>query len=618
MGTEAAQPIHGLVFNLKNFCSQAAKDKPLPAQVLILIAVLGQVSPQPPDLLATQTATKASIADPLDSAPLSAAELALLEALDTPPEIAPPRAAKKSTDPWSRAADLTGRRTYRQRIIAETGARTVLQASSLLPSLRSRWMAGPRSPVFLNGLRLESVRTRNLWLRADPFLVGQMSFVRGSDRRVTSEEFGGFLELQTRRAQLNAGAEAQTSLIMRSADRGVGAQADLGWGGPKTALRIFGSFQQQEDLRTGRSENPITLEEEGSRFGLGIDGRAEPTPWLKLNAQLALRNETGLPETLGHDHQDGLLLSSEVTVGTASTALQIRGGWSRARFDDAPQPQQSRQVQLLGHWSPLHGVRFEAGGQGLQFNEGASPEQESREWAAHGFMKMTRGRWFSQAGLRYVYRTENERAVRGLLPQLDIMVLAFGDPQGRSSQVGDGLGLRFRSAKGLDRDGLKSWRWSTGPTLRMPGLWIDLRGVLVRIDRASLGTEAVLGAEVEGAARVLNGLHLSFAAAWLDYLNNPALRGHLALRYSVRPRRGYVELRARASSGRWPTEEQVPANADPALGFFRVGLAGGVDLSPRLRIEASAENALDVQTRDLGFDTLGPGLDFRVRLKWST
>lgn len=501
-------------------------------------------------------------------------------------------------------------------MIAETGARTALQATSLLPGLRGPWMGGPQSPIFMNRLRLVSARSRTLWLRSDPFQLGGITFARGSDRRAVSEEFGGSLQLHGRRAHFDQGARAETNVIVRSADRGAGVQADLGWGGARTALRVFSSLQYQEDLRIGRSETAKTVQEKGPRFDLGLDARARPTSWLHLDAQLALRDETGLPPELNQEDHSGLLVSAGATIGTASTGVQLRAGWSRNRFGQDPAVEHSLQAQLRAYWSPGQGLKLELGGFGLDPDEPLAPATP-QEIGAHGFVEMTRGRWFSQAGLRYSRQVQEGATVQGLLPQFDIMTLITGDSGGRSSKIGDGLGLRFRSARGLSSSGGQSWRWTAGPVLRLPSLWVDAQGIFARIEGTPSGTDSVFGAELEGAARLVNGLHVGFAAAWLDYLGAPNLRGHLALRYSVPARRAYVELRARASSGPWPGAD-MNITDEPDFAFLRMGLAGGVDLGAGLRIEASAENALDTRTRDLGFDTLGPGLDLRIRLKWAT
>jgi len=599
---------------------------------IILVSLVGQ-APLEPSLgvatatVATTTCTPAAVGDddPLADDPLSADDLALLAALDAPEPQEP--VATPSVDPWSPAPDALERRSFQGQRLTESVARTTEEALRALPVLLGGTRGAPHNPILLNGLVIKPGPLQGAWLRADPYLLGSLRQGAGSDRSLFSEDFGGYLALGTRASQLGRGLKAEAGAVLRSADRAAGVVADAQWGAQRWGARLYGSVQHEDDLRVRELTRTATLAEAGARFNLGLDVRAAPTSWLRLNSQFMLSTESGRDAFFGQASSRALLSSLGAEVGTASVGVSLHAGWSQAQLKGRDLAQEDLQARLQAYYVPTQSLRLTLGG--FVHDERLSAPFETgikqQEFAGHGFATWSSNFIHAQAGLRIARLQTDAGGTTAVLPQADLWLRHKG------------LGLRARAARGQQLQTplggpyrvISSWRFRAGPTLRLDSLWLDLNVGFTRIEDvdSSIGLRPVdiLGLELEGAARLVQGLHLAFSLAWaegsvdrdeLSVLVAPNLRGHVALRYSMRARRTYFEVRTRASTPRWPLLTADAMGEDPSYGFVQVGIAGGVDLGAGIRLEATVDNALDRRVRDLDSQSAVPGVDLRVRLSW--
>lgn len=598
---------------------------------IILVALVGQtaVEPSPGAVTATVATTTStpSVAgdDPWDDGPLSDAELALLAALDSPDPA--PAAAPASPDPWSPAPNALERRTFNGKRLTETVARTTEEALRALPGLRGGTRGAPDNPILLNGLVINPGPLQGAWLRADPYLLGSLQHGAGSDRSRFSEDAGGHLVLGSRASQLGQGFEAQAGAVLRSADRAAGVVADAQWGAQRWGARLYGSVQHEDDLRVRELTRTATRAEAGSRFNLGLDLRATPKSWLRVNTQFMLSTESGRDTFFGQASSRALLSSLGVEVGTASVGVSLHAGWSEAQLKGRDRDQEDLQARLQAHFVPVQNLRLTVGGfvHSEQLSAPFEAAIKQQEFAGHSFATWSNSLIYAQAGLRIARLQTGGGGTTSVLPQADLWLRHRG------------LGLRARAARGQrlhvvfggPYQVVSSWRFRAGPTLRLEGLWIDLNAGFARIEDVATsvgrGPVNVMGLELEGAARLVQGLHLAFSLAWAEgsvdrdqvaVLVAPNLTGHVALRYSLPARRTYFEVRTRASTPRWPLATAEVVGEDPNYGFVQVGIAGGVDLGAGIRLEANVDNALDRRVRDLDSQTAVPGVDFRVRLSW--
>ncbi len=599
---------------------------------IILVSLVGQ-APLEPSLaaatatVATTTSTPAATGDddPLADDPLSADDLALLAALDAPQD--PNPVAAPSADPWSPAPGALERRSFEGQRLTESVARTTEEALRALPVLLGGTRGAPHNPILLNGLVINPGPLQGAWLRADPYLLGGLRTGAGSDRSLFSEDFGGHLKLTTRATQLGRGLQAQAGAVLRSADRAAGVVADAQWGAQSWGARLYGSVQHEDDLRVRALTRTATRAEAGARFNLGVDLRAAPNSWLRMNTQFMLSTESGRDTLFGQASSRALLGSLGIEVGTASVGATLHAGWSQVQLKGRDLGQEDLQARLQAHYIPLEGLRLTLGGfvHSERLSDPLEADLKQQEFAGHGLAAWSNSLIYAQAGLRLARLQTSGGGSTAILPQADLWLRHRG------------LGLRARAARGQQLQVVfggpyrvvSSWRFRTGPTLRLDGLWLDLNVGFTRIEdvasSAGLRPLDILGLELEGAARLVQGLHLAFSLAWAEGSvdrDEPAvlvaanLRGHLALRYSMRARRTYFEVRTRASTPRWPLLSADVMGEDPSYGFVQVGIAGGVDLGAGIRLEANVDNALDRRVRDLDSQTALPGVDFRVRLSW--
>jgi hypothetical protein len=577
----------------------------------------------------------ATAAEPggLDELPLSDEELALLDALAATSTVeAPPPAPP----PFPLASDRLGRRVLRGPDLATTAARSVDEALETQPVLRGGWRYGPAAAVTVDGLLMESRVARAVWRRADPFLFGRLSLAELGDRAVVSDALGGGLELASRRAGPDAHAEA--AALVRTADRGLAAQADVDAGGARASARAFATAGHEESLQLSADRSPSALDEAGQRLGAGAHARWALTPDLRVEATALHSHEAGPARHLGLDgatEASAQLLTVGLAAGTASTGVELLLGHDRAGLEEAPRLEQGWQARLQGRWAPLDAVRLDATAFVRRGTTAVGARGGSRLHAAGAAgVAGALGPLSGRAAIRLAHlATEVDEQAAHLTTPLPELHLHLG--------LG-GFGLRAHLARGValapptdvllygaslrPRD---SWAASFGPTWRSDRLHVDLVASAVWIrDLATVSGEEdvrVLALELTGGARLAPGLTLAFAAAWAEgeaatsataRLEVPNLRGHLALRYTLPVRRAFIELRARGSSPRWALLTALVPEDDPWFGFVRVGAMGGVDLGAGLRLEATVENALDRRVRRL--DTAAPdaGVELRVRLVW--
>lgn len=619
--------------------------------VLTVATSSGALAELPPgfSLIATATGT-----DEVGDLPLSLEELALLETLATGTSSAPAAAPPIFEPPLPGPGQ--GRHLGRTRL-TETGARTVVEALSLLPGLGWSHRGAERATLIYDGVELEpfpSAPGANGWLGVDPRFFGGVRLRPTAGLSATSDGARPSLQLEGRRVEKRWSAEANT--LLHSADRSSSLYGAIQGGGGPVAGALALAYLDQKPLRIAPEVD------EGARYGeaqrwngsarLHLYGDAEAGLQITAGGDLdRLQNQVvydGLGRGLGRDELGqrhlGFLRVDWRGPNGSLFLVGAQQGWRRRRSEaNGERLDRSDQLQLRG--AARHHLVGELQGEvgGLL---AAGPSRglgyTGRAQRAEAFVSLstTWAPLLARASARYSHRQveldEVGVAKADRLLGEGALELKVVGPLSLSAAFRQGHNLptvelwhRMRARTPVLQQSTE-WIAEGGPSLRHGDAFVDLRAYYQQRSQVLVldaGGENFLaldtaGLELEGALPV-GGFTFAGALAWSEvrgpddrpYLRTPALEALLSVRHDFTIRQAFLEVHLRGGTGGLHLWSEAPAfQPDP---YLRAGLRGGLNLGWGLSLLLAVENAFD---RPIVLpDTLVPsaGLDLSASLSWA-
>ncbi|MBK6687812.1 MAG: TonB-dependent receptor [Deltaproteobacteria bacterium] len=619
--------------------------------VLIVATSSGALAELPAGISLIATATSA---DEVGDLPLSLEELALLETLATAttsaPLLVPPIFEPPALGPAS------GRHLGRTRLV-ETGARTVVEALSLLPGLGWSHRGAERATLIYDGVELEpfpSSPGANGWLGVDPRFFGGVRLRPSAGLNASSDGARPSLELEHRPIPGAWSSEANT--LLHSADRSSSLYGAVQGGVGPVSASLALAYLDQKPLRIAPEVDESARYGEAQRW----NGSARLHLWGDEEAGLQLtaggdldrqQNQViydSLGRSLGRDelgqrHLGFLRLDWRGPRGSLFL-VGAHQGWRRQRTDpNGERLDRADQLQLRGSaqyrlWGELEG---EVGGL-LAAGPSRGTGYRGRAQRAEAFVSLssTWSRLLARASARYSHRQveldEVGVAQADRLLAEGALELGVVGPLSLSAAFRQGHQLptveAWHQIRGRAQTLPQSTEWiaEVGPRLRFGDAFVDLVAYYQNRDEVllpdNLGSTFLAlntaGLELEGAVP-LGGFTFAGALAWAEvrgpadrpYLRSPSLEGLLSVRHDFAARQAFLEVHLRGGTSGLHLWSEAPAfQPDP---YLRAGLRGGLDLGLGLSLLLAVENAFD---RPIVLpDTLVPsaGLDLSASLTWA-
>jgi hypothetical protein len=550
------------------------------------LAALGTAALGPAAVLAgpTETSTTPIAAD---GPPLTAEELALVEALTRPP----PRPAW----PAGESAGLPFARVVPARRLTEPLAPTVEGAFRSLPIPVLDFADRPLRRDRYVGPHFVEPALRG-WLETDPWLWGEVVLEDLGDER------GGAvpqIRLAPRRPPESDGAEVRAGAALSSANRGLRGLAGAGARTGPWGLRLDASMAGGDDVRLPSGDARPDPRLVGGVAGSGWwGGRAKDPGHLRLVARADLRGEAPVPA--GGDRAsltrvlvgaDGRLrwgdAGSIVAAGSYQRASQLDDRWAlqgRLRIETpraGPFFALAHGLVSAGEGAPGDFARREAG---AELGAEAGPARVSTgplvSNQVDGADEITEVGWSGRLAVDLpagVYLAAETRRGRDLFARRPGPSGGFLPDDARTHVVVAGPGVR--AGRGWARVQAVG-RWRDEDDRRLP----------------------VWSARADGAFGVWRGLSVAGALSV-----RPNLALHLSARYAADF--GFLEVH-----GRGQTESFEPDFADTP-GGFAVGFMSGVELGAGFGLALAVENATDASVGDVDRG-VQPGIDGRVLLSY--
>lgn len=602
---------------------------------------------------AVVTAESATSADDLGDVPLSAEDLALLDALATTSTPAPQRVEPNAAP--SPGPNPT--RRYTRAGLIETQARTVPEAIAGLPTVGWSHRGVERATVLYDGVELEPSSSGAAtfgWLGTDPRFFGAVGLAAGPSLSEVSDGGQASVTLESPTPALRP--EAEVAANLHSADRsnstfvfGAGAlgpgQGHLGLSYLDTRpLRIAPDVD--ENSRYGQSQRWNGTARlhlfGGTTEGLRLTAGGDLDRLQNQVLYDALGRRAGRDE-VSQRHLAFLRFDWSDARGEAFL-VGAHQGLRRERTEEsgATRLDRSDQLQLRGraHYRLIGDLHLGAGGivaagpsRGLGYT-GRSLRAEG--WASLEFLGDS---FRARAGGRFVHRKIELDGV-GVLNvdrPLGEVGLELGAAQPLAVQVVLRQGLATPSietwyrvqSRAPNQEAETNWTLEVGPRLQLGEAWLNLVGfyqsrsgalVAERLASPTVDLE-VLGLEFESRVPV-GPWTFALAAAWADprgpdgrpVVRAPALEFLGSVRHGFEFRDAYFEVHLRAGTSGLHVLSTSPG-FEPSP-YLRLGLRAGMDLGWGLRLGLAVENALD---RPIVFpDTVvpSPGLDVAATLSW--
>ena len=569
---------------------------------------------------------------PPEAAPLSEEELALVAALTS--SVADPQ-------PSSPRARSTGEHSKTARPLA----RNTAHALDSLPGLFRSYRGRDRLTLVRDGVRLPATHSRarlqDGWLMLDPAAVGRLLW------QPTTEDgagLGGVLTLDGPQAG-HGRPRAALQAVARSADRGLGVRAGLGYEHANRSLFAGGRIESLPDLRFRSNDGAETGDRLGQQWSVYLRA-TENTPGLTVGLDWTRRDGGEVRDTSSLQHRR---IDHGLAFGRwAGSWGQILVAYLRDDFvsgDQSPQTDRAThrgQARLSGRWAlsehwhlsadvwgQLDDQRFaEVTGDSIRVEPALSTRYENGRFRLRVTGKFLWGR--VQAFDRRVEATEPFFQVEAVGP--------FAGGFGWYAAIERGAHLPqpwHIPSTGGPTAVETSWTAELGPTwtsefgaLRLVAFGHRVRhywprAVIALEDRTS-GQFDVLGLEAQVKLQPTRGLVVEVVAGWADdQIDDTALaairpataqiRGVASLRYEFAEQRGFVE-----AHGRWVTDSLSIRDADrtdlTAAAPIRAGVMGGIRLGSLIALSLAIENVFDLNYDDpiIGGDQTG--LDARIAL----
>jgi hypothetical protein len=590
------------------------------------------------DAFGATATTALTASDDLGEAPLSAEDLALLDALTTAPAPAPPPAQPwpaPDPGPWQS-------RTFAQPRLTEPIARTLTEAFAVLPALLGSPRLGGDTTLVVDGMLVETLRRELLhrdWLGVDPRLFASVTLAPHADPRLVAGTRGGTAALVGIAAPEGPGHTLLASVTARSADRSSGVLLRGGLAGELAGLSVTLGYDDLRPMRIatdeGHAELPTTAQRWSGSARARLLGRPEDPARLTFGVDLLRLQGARLP-ALGAGEVRQTLGQRVLAFARLDLGDQRRGGFVLAGYQDDRQALDVRGEEVRG--AAQHVQLRGAGHLALS---------EALTWSYGGHAGLgTQGRTFDEANAR-THRLEAFTALALSTSQVEALITArllhlrFEPREDAAPSAAAGpaplvpllaaaltwralgpLALHLAASRGAERrlaNTPTTLTLEAGPRLDGERAWLQLSGFAQELPEES---RRRVGLELEGAWSLTPRLHLAGAASWADDRPRPGdiarapgnIEAFIALRLELPLRDAFVQAHLRAVSGAWrlfsPTAGSTRARA------VTVGMLGTVGLARDLALQLALENVLDAPADTAWAAAPSAGIDLRALLTW--
>lgn len=580
------------------------------------------------------TGTDAAALGDLGDLPLSAEDLALLDALA---DTATATAERKPWWPAPQGAQLVPRAR-----LVEPSARSVREAFVVAPTVVGTLRGGRRLALTIDGTRIDPIvpNATETWMGIDPRFLGASTIGRGAALVRDPRSDAARLELMLTPAPDSAGIDIRTSALARSADRSAGAFVGMGAANRLSGVSIGGLVERFSPTRTITPANNEFVGSPGRRFAVSSRGRilGASDDWLRLDAgfDFVALEPNGI-DTISAHHAH-FRASARAGAFEASVKSGVVGY-------DGDTDATSVSGGVTARYRPLSWLSFEAGGEGAL-------GQIERPAGGH----LDRAEAFAGA------RVDTEHFAAALAARYARYDAGYGDTTvdegrflvgGNASAVLFGpLSLRVSASQGMTphvpayvassslvepiTGHEKSFTVEGGPQFVTESLWLSVNVFAVWLDDTFLGLAGgpvvpgdgrLLGVEAEGRWRLTEDLALASSIGWssIDALLTaraegvPTLRWFGAVRYDLPSRDAFFSAYARGTTSSPDAAVFVDVfqrDNTRYVGSQRLGAMAGLALGYGFTLRALIDNVLDQIVVPHDVVGAGTGIDLRVTLAY--